>query len=226
MTTRRSRRRQDAVPLVNQIEILALDDIHPYQDNPRDNDPAVESVANSIRTFGFVVPILIDDQNVIVAGHTRYLASVDLGLDEAPTIRASHLTEDQIRQFRIIDNKVSELARWDFDVLAAELTALQESGLEWTQYGFNQEELDCLQDVVASDCLAVGAASEMEGQERTTRASRISNERTRCVVGEFVWFIPTSVYREWSTQLRNDCDYDDENIDRTLKDRLGMTEYE
>lgn len=211
---------------MDQIEVLPLDDVMPYDNNPRDNDPAVESVANSIQNFGFVVPILIDDENVIVAGHTRYLAAVDLGIEEVPTIRASHLTDDQIKQFRIIDNKVAEMARWDFDALATELGALTESGLDWTMFGFNQEELDCLTDVVAADCLAAGAAQEMQGEERSTRASRVSNDRTRMVIGEFVFFVPSGVYREWATALRENSDFDDQEIDEELKRRLGITEYE
>ena len=111
------------------VQYRDIGEITPYERNPRDNEAAVQSVANSIRTFGFVVPIIVDRQGVIVAGHTRYEAALSLGLTEVPIIQAIHLSNQQIKQFRIIDNKVSELARWDFDLLSSELSALQDSGL-------------------------------------------------------------------------------------------------
>lgn len=84
--------------------------IVPYENNPRLNDEAVEAVANSIKQFGFKVPIIIDSSNIIVAGHTRLKAAKQLGMDKVPCIVADDLTEEQIRAFRLVDNKVSELA--------------------------------------------------------------------------------------------------------------------
>lgn len=225
MARKNKRKVQTTIPLVERIERIPLTDIHPYEGNPRDNQPAIESVKNSIRAFGFVVPILIDEDNSIVAGHTRYYAANELEMDEAACIRASHLTADQIKQFRIIDNKVSELARWDFDLLAGELTALAESGLDWTDFGFQQEELDCLTDVVADDCLAAGAASELTASERSRRGEKQASSQTRIVVGEFVFFVPAERYRQWAADLRNDCDFDDEVIDSKLRERLGIDQY-
>ena len=87
-----------------------LDEIKPYENNPRFNDDAVQYVANSIKEFGFKVPIVIDKDNTIVAGHTRYKASLLLGLDKVPCIVADDLNEEQIKAFRLADNKVSEKA--------------------------------------------------------------------------------------------------------------------
>ena len=84
---------------------LKLEEIKPYEKNPRNNDNAVDAVANSIREFGFKVPIIIDKDNVIVAGHTRYKASLKLGLKTVPCIKADDLNEEQIRAFRLADNK-------------------------------------------------------------------------------------------------------------------------
>lgn len=106
------------------IETLPLDKITPYARNPRRNDHAVDAVAASIREFGFKVPLVIDAQGVIVTGHTRYKAAQKLGLTEAPCIRADDLTPEQVRAFRLADNKVGELADWDEDLLAGELEAL------------------------------------------------------------------------------------------------------
>jgi hypothetical protein len=209
------------------VDILYADihDILPYANNPRDNEQAIQSVANSIKTFGFVVPIIVDKDNVIVAGHTRYAASQLLGLSEVPIIIAEHLTPDQIAQFRLIDNKVSELARWDFDMLAGEITMLQDSGIDFTQFGWSPEEIDCLTDVVADDCLSAGSVASMDAAERGRRSEKRAPNNTRLVVGEFVLFIPTVAYRRWSEELRVNCNYDEADINNMIKDRLGITPY-
>ena len=105
---------------MNIIEMSPADLI-PYERNPRKNDDAVDAVALSISSFGFKVPIIIDSNNVIVAGHTRLKAAQKLGLSTVPVIRADDLTEEQVRAFRLADNKVSEAASWDFEKLEAEL---------------------------------------------------------------------------------------------------------
>lgn len=101
-----------------------LDELQPYENNPRKNDNAVPYVAESIKRYGFKNPIIIDKDGVIVAGHTRYLASIELGLDKVPCIIADDLTEEEIKEFRLVDNKTSEFAGWDFDMLADELQEL------------------------------------------------------------------------------------------------------
>ena len=109
---------------------LSIHDLVPYENNPRNNIEAVEYVANSIEKFGFKVPIVVDTNNVIVAGHTRYMASKKLGLETVPCIVADDLTEEQIKAFRLADNKVGEIATWDLNKLQLELDFLD----------FNMEE--------------------------------------------------------------------------------------
>lgn len=104
-----------------EIKMVKIRDLKPYENNPRFNDEAVQYVANSIKQFGFKVPMVIDKNNVIVAGHTRYKASLELGLKEVPCIIADDLNEEQIKAFRLADNKVSEKATWDFELLDEEL---------------------------------------------------------------------------------------------------------
>lgn len=101
-----------------------LDDIKPYEKNPRKNDNAVEYVANSIKEFGFKVPVVIDKNNVIVAGHTRYKAAKKLNLDKIPCVIADDLTDEQIKAYRLADNKVAEKSGWDFDLLREELSEI------------------------------------------------------------------------------------------------------
>lgn len=102
----------------------SVDEIIPYENNPRKNDKAVPAVAKSIQEFGFKVPIVIDKNNIIVNGHTRLKAAKKLGLETVPCIVADDLTPDQIRAFRLADNKVGEIATWDDDKLEEELTEL------------------------------------------------------------------------------------------------------
>jgi len=117
-----------------EIKMVKVADIVPYENNPRNNAEAVEPVKESIRQFGFKVPMILDKENVIVAGHTRYEAAQALGLTEVPVIYADDLTEDQIKKFRLVDNKTSEYAGWDFAKLEEELEGMSFDGFDW---GFN-----------------------------------------------------------------------------------------
>ena len=120
-----------------QIIEKRLTDLIPYENNPRRNEQAVEAVANSIREFGFKVPIIIDKENVIVAGHTRAKAAERLGLEKVPVVIADDLTEEQIKAFRLADNKTAELADWDFAKLEEELAAIND--LNMGEFGFTEE---------------------------------------------------------------------------------------
>lgn len=115
------------------LVFLNISELKPYENNPRINDKAVDAVAASIKEFGFKVPIIIDKNNVIVAGHTRLKAAQKLGLEEVPVIVADDLTEEQIKAFRLADNKVSEIAEWDFDKLNDELASLD---FDMSQFSF------------------------------------------------------------------------------------------
>ncbi len=120
---------------MNIIE-LELSELVPYDKNPRRNEGAVDYVAKSIKEFGFKVPIVVDKDNVIIAGHTRFLASKKLGLDKVPCIRANDLTEEQVKAFRLADNKVSEFSTWDFDLLNEELDGILDINMD--ELGFEK----------------------------------------------------------------------------------------
>lgn len=111
-----------------------IKDLKPYSKNARKNDKAVKYVAKSIENFGFKIPVIIDKDNVIVCGHTRYKASKKLGYNEIPCIIADDLTEEQIKAFRLADNKVSEKADWDFDLLSDEINDIIDINME--DFGF------------------------------------------------------------------------------------------
>ena len=124
--------------LILQIIEKSITEITPYEKNPRKNDEAVEYVANSIKEFGFKVPIVIDKNGVIVAGHTRYKAAQELGLEKLPCVIADDLTEEQVKAFRLADNKVGELAEWDFDLLDGELDDIFD--IDMSEFGFSFED--------------------------------------------------------------------------------------
>jgi site-specific DNA-methyltransferase (adenine-specific) len=123
-----------------EIIYLPLSEIKPYENNPRYNESAVDAVAQSIKEFGFKNPIILDKHKVIIAGHTRYKASQQLGLEEVPCIIASDLTDQQAKAYRLVDNKVGELAEWDFIKLSAEIEGLPAFSAE--EFGFDMREID------------------------------------------------------------------------------------
>ena len=118
-----------------------IDDIIPYENNPRHNDNAVDYVANSIKEFGFKVPIIIDKENVIVTGHTRLKAAEKLGLKQVPVIMADDLTEEQIKAFRLADNKVAQFSTWDMEKLDLELEDIK---IDMIEFGF--DDLNIVED--------------------------------------------------------------------------------
>lgn len=124
-----------------------ISELKPYENNPRDNSKAIEKVAESIKNFGFKVPLVIDKNNIIVTGHTRYKASQLLGLKEVPCIIADDLNEKQIKAFRLADNKVSDYSIWDNKKLLEELEELNFEIFT----GF--EESDLFEDIKDLDIL-------------------------------------------------------------------------
>lgn len=119
-----------------------IEDLKPYEKNPRKNDASVPKVMQSIKEFGFKVPLVVDKDGVIVTGHTRYKAAIKLGLKTVPCIIADDLTPEQIKAYRLADNKVSEFSVWDYELLAEELGELDDM-FDMEELGFNldMEEL-------------------------------------------------------------------------------------
>lgn len=119
-----------------QVVAKSIDDIKPYENNPRDNDDAVDAVANSIKEFGWQQPIVVDIGGVIIAGHTRYKAAQKLGLKTVPVVVAKDLSEEQVKAYRLADNKSGELADWNTKLLDEELQNIDE--IDMTAFGFDE----------------------------------------------------------------------------------------
>lgn len=115
-----------------------LSEITPYENNPRHNDEAVDKVAASLEEFGWQQPIVVDQDGVIIAGHTRLKAAQKLGLKTAPVVVASDLTDEQVRAYRLADNKTAEIAGWNFDLLDAELAEI--GRIDMSLFGFDMNE--------------------------------------------------------------------------------------
>lgn len=132
-----------------EIIIKGIDEIRPYENNPRLNDGAVGAVAESIREFGFQQPIVVDRDGVIIAGHTRYKAAQKLGMTEVPVVVADNLNDEQVRAYRLADNKTGELAEWDFSALEEELAGIGE--LDMSLFGFEPKEMIEPEEITEDD---------------------------------------------------------------------------
>ena len=118
-----------------------IDSIRPYENNPRQNDDAVDAVAKSLQEFGWRQPIVVDEDGVIIVGHTRWKAAKKLGLKEVPVHVATDLPPDKVRAYRIADNQTSTLSEWDYDLLPIELAALQDADYDLDLLGFGEDAL-------------------------------------------------------------------------------------
>lgn len=127
---------------------LNINEVIPYPDNPRKNDNAVDAVAESIKQCGYCSPIVIDEDNVILAGHTRLKALKKLKWKEVECVRKTGLTEEQKKKYRILDNKTNELAEWDFDLLEEEIDGMDFDGFD---FGFEMSEFEEPQEIVEDE---------------------------------------------------------------------------
>lgn len=160
-----------------------IEEILPYENNPRNNDEAVDAVAESIQEFGFKIPIVISGDNVVVAGHTRIKAAKKLGMKEVPCIIADDLNEEQIRAFRLADNKSAEIATWDEEKLEQELAQIM--SIDMSLFGFDGEESD-FADEVTDDKYTFNTnipQYEITG-EQPTIAAMLDEEKANQLISE------------------------------------------
>lgn len=154
---------------------VPIGSVRPYEGNPRQNDGAVEAVAESIKEFGWRQPIVVDAGGTVVAGHTRLRAAQRLGMDEVPVVVASDLTPEQVRAYRLADNRLSELAEWDMDLLAQELDSL--TGLDMSRFGFED-------DISSMEFM------EFDGEGDGGGSIIRNGTKFRCMIGPLMFEIP------------------------------------
>jgi hypothetical protein len=204
------------------IQQVLLSDLKPYYNNPRVNKDTVKYVESSINNFGFLVPIVVDTDSVIISGHTRYLAAMRLGLVEVPVIVATHLTDVQAKAFRLADNKVAEYSTWDDDMLARELEELKEMGFVLEMTGFDKEELDCILTPVNADCLDDLTVENVCGdvKDATFAVKNLIN----ISIGMYKFRITVGEYHKWEKKMMKQYGGSSE-ITKELADRLGLSPY-
>jgi DNA modification methylase len=151
------------------VEMWPIENITPYDKNPRVNDPGIDAVAASIKEFGFRQPIVVDEQNVIIVGHTRYKAALKLGLKMVPVHVAVGLSPAQAKAYRIADNQTATLSNWDDNLLPLELIGLQEMGYDLNLTGFSADELLRLLQSESTDGLVDPDEIPEPPDEATTR---------------------------------------------------------
>lgn len=154
-----------------------VSELVPYENNPRHNDDAVDYVANSIKNFHFQVPIVIDKNNVVIAGHTRLKACEKLGIDEVPCIVADDLTPEQVKAFRLAYNKTSELAEWDMDKLDIELGEIPD--IDMSAFGFDIEIDDIEEDTEVKED-EVPEVKDGEPKAKLGDIYQLGNHRLMC----------------------------------------------
>ena len=124
-----------------QVKMIPIGKLTPYENNPRDNDGAVDVVAASLQEFGWQQPIVVDPAYTIIVGHTRWKAAIKLGMAKVPVHVATGLTEAQVKAYRIADNQTGAIADWDLDLLTSELDELQAMAFDMELLGFPEDEL-------------------------------------------------------------------------------------
>lgn len=180
-------------------KIVALTDIYPYEHNPRLNEAAIDPLIVSIQQFGFLVPIVVDKDGVIITGHTRYEAATRLKLEEVPVIYAEHLTEAQVKAFRLADNRLAQNSTWDEDLLQQELINIQNMGFNLQFTGFSKSELDCLTEAIPASCLDdldyATVCGAVEEEEATPNVSVFIS------VGAYRVRLDASQFRDWEDRM-------------------------
>lgn len=151
------------------IKILDIHSIKPYENNPRNHDKNIEELAESIKTFGFKNPILINSDNVIIAGHGRYAAAKKLGLKEVSCIYADDLNEEDCNLFRIVENESSAKANWDIDKLIEEINDCDD-----VFTGFKYKELEALGEKLVEEAKAINESLDEKLKEKAKAKYKIT----------------------------------------------------
>ncbi len=195
------------------IEMLPLDKILPYARNPRINAHAIDKVAASLKEFGFRQPIVVDSEMVIIVGHVRYEASRRLELKKVPVHIAEGLTREQVKAYRIADNRVGEESEWDNALLELEISELDSLEFDNSLLGFEDNEL-----------AEIGRAmqEELEDGFDSEGEKEIEEANTRATIGAYNFIIPRERYLTWIEEIKQQVGFDKESIAAELQRRLGL----
>ena len=197
-----------------EIVYKLISDLAPYENNPRNNARAIDKVAASIKEFGFKVPIVVDTNNIIVCGHTRLEAAKQLGLNEVPCIIADDLTEEQIKAFRLADNKVAEFSSWDFIELENELKDLT---INMSDFGFaDKPEIENSESNNSNDEEEQQGEDEEQGEDEGEVKKADVNVR----VGEYNFILKRDEYMGLIEDINFTVGFVKDDINKELRRRL------
>ena len=195
------------------IEQINLSEIKPYEFNPRKNEKAIEKVAASLSEFGWKQPIVVDEQNVVLAGHTRLAAAISLNYEVAPVVVADGLTDAQKAAYRIADNKTAEYSEWDKDLLQKEFARLMELDADLTSTSFSLEDIAGFSE----DFLEWDDDDEFENEESEASEENLLGELNSAHVKMVLIYLNTEtepVFREMSEKLQEH--FGTENLSDTI----------
>ena len=195
------------------VELVPIKEVIPYARNPRINTHAVEKVAASIKEFGFRQPIVVDSEKVIVVGHVRFEAAKQLGLKKVPIHIATELTPEQIKAYRITDNRVGEESEWDKALLQLEITELDDAEFDAELLGFNAEELKEIKSSV-DDLLDDGFSEDGENE--------IEEADTTARIASYSFTIEREQYLDWIEKLKQEVGFEKKEVIAELQRRLGL----
>lgn len=182
-----------------EVLIVDLASVVPYHNNPRNNEGAVDGLAKVIQTNGFLVPLVVDKDMVLITGHTRRLAMMKLGMTKAQIIVADHLSPEQVQAFRLADNRVSENSKWDEGKLAEELRQLSEIGFDLESTGFSKEELDCLCGSIDASCLDEMDYASVCGTVNPKAVQ--ARDNVVVSVGNYRLYVHINDYKQWEAEM-------------------------
>ena len=203
------------------VTMWKLERITPYARNPRQNESAVSVVAASIAEFGFRQPIVVDENGIIIVGHTRFLAAERLGLTRVPVHVAEGLSENQVKAYRIADNKTGEAADWMPDLLALELKDLTEGGYNPELTGFTAAEIAELTEAPNFDG-ALGGGENAEGYTEAPDAEQSDQASVGMSLGRFRFTIERAGYEAWLEEIYQRVGMNEDEVTTELKRRLGL----
>lgn len=192
-----------------------------YPNNPRRNKKAVDAVAASIEAFKFLVPIVATSDGEIIAGDTRYLASKRLKLKQLPVVIADHLTDEEVRAFRVADNKVAEGADWDSPRLGEEMAFLADY-FDMSNFGWASDEVDDLVSLYDDEKAIADAVRGESAKEPTVNKQSSS---VKVSIGTYQFFVPRKQFEQWANSKKKENEYEHDKVLEWIAEQLGFTKY-
>lgn len=201
------------------IQMIAPDKVIPYARNPRVNEHAIDKVAASLKEFGWKQPIVVDKEMVIIVGHVRHQAAKRLEMAEVPVVIAEDLTPEQVKAYRIADNRVGEESQWDDEFLALEFSDLDTAEFNTGILGFDESEIESIQKALDE------AATEIEdgySGNDDDDLDDVEEADTQATIGEYRFTIERQKYLDWMEDIKQSVGFEKENVTKELQKRLGL----